>query len=318
MPVPRGPSHHLLHRSPGFASATSHSNLLWSTISLAGTASATTPLDDAAIEIPDDARTHSGATPSDDSDASTQCGDHGDRDTGASLVSHVSPQLPDDQSVGSMLDSITSQETGIVSLEHTSDNGPSFSNTTMSDDGVQECTDPHEHSGQSGSERAGTVLDPHDANSGSGHGGNAPWAHVATIHDWHDADSGSGRGGGSYSPQPAPPDYNDTHFPHPDDAYRRSGANLAAVALAAPSGRLCSTSNCKRFSRFSFTGIEWPVCCTLCYSQGCSSYSRTCDASQGTRSTHGCHRRLSSDPLVGWHPVGEHFCCVDCITTAGA
>ena len=44
--------------------------------------------------------------------------------------------------------------------------------------------------------------------------------------------------------------------------------------------------------------------------------------SQGRRprrcQTHGCDRRLSSDPLVGWYPAGERFCCVDCINTADA
>ena len=56
----------------------------------------------------------------------------------------------------------------------------------------------------------------------------------------------------------------------------------------------------------------------LLLSQGSSSHSPTCDASQGTCTTRGCQRRLSSDPLVGWHPAGEHFCCTDCINTAGA
>ena len=118
--------------------------------------------------------------------------------------------------------------------------------------------------------------------------------------------------------QPALLDYNDTHIPYPDSAYRRSDANTAAVALAVPNGRLCSTNDCKRFSRFSFTDFEWPACCTFCYSQGSSSHSLTCDAPQGTCGTHGCQRRLSSDPLVGWHPACECFCCVDCINTAGA
>ena len=80
---------------------------------------------------------------------------------------------------------------------------------------------------------------------------------------------------------------------------------------------MCSTNNCRRFSRFTFTDFEWPACCTLCYSQGSSSHSPTCDASQGTCTTRGCQRRLNSDPLVGWHPVGERFCCVGCIDTAG-
>ena len=150
------------------------------------------------------------------------------------------------------------------------------------------------------------------------HGDGASTTLAATIQD---ADSGSGSGGGTHL---APvsllgnPDYNDTHFPHPDHAYRRSEANTAAVALAPPHDRMCSTNNCKRFSRFTFTDFEWPACCTLCYSQGSSSHSSTCDASQGTCTTRGCQRRLNSDPLVGWHPVGERFCCIDCINTAGS
>ena len=150
------------------------------------------------------------------------------------------------------------------------------------------------------------------------HGDGASTALADTIQD---ADSGSGSGGGTHLAPVSPlgnPDYNDTHFPHPDHAYQRSEANTAAVALAPPHDRMCSTNNCKRFSRFTFTDFEWPACCTLCYSQGSSSHSSTCDASQGTCTTRGCQRRLNSDPLVGWHPVGERFCCIDCINTAGS
>ena len=75
---------------------------------------------------------------------------------------------------------------------------------------------------------------------------------------------------------------NDTRLPGsflpPDSTYRQSDANSAAI-LAEPDGRLCSTDNCKRFSRFSSTDFEWPACCTPCYSHGSSSHSRTCDAS---------------------------------------
>ena len=226
-----------------------------------------------------------------------QCGDHdSEHDDDISLNSHTSSLQPDDRSIGSMLDSATSDEVGTVSVEPTPDDDPSISDTsTMSllandDDGEPQ----HQDTGVANGPQLDTI---HDADSGSGSGGGA---HLASV------------------PQLSTPDYNDTHFPHPDLTYRRSDGNMAAVALSLPHDRLCSTNNCKRFSRFAFTDFEWPACCTLCYSQGSSSHSSTCDAAQGTCTTRGCQRRLSSDPLVGWHPAGERFCCADCINTAGA
>ena len=292
--MPHGSQHraHPLHRR----------NLLWSALScsIAQTTYATSPSGDAASNIPNHAHAHSSTVPpdfSDDSDASTQCGDHvNEHDADISLNSHTSSLQPDDQSIGSMLDSATSDEVDIVSVGPTSDDDQSTSETSTmpllanDDDGERQRQDTD------------ATNDPH----------------VGTIHD---ADSGSGSGGGTHLasvPQLSTPDYNDTHFPHSDPAYRRSDANTAAVALALPHGRLCSANNCKRFSRFSFTNFEWPACCTLCYSQGPSSHSSTCDAMQGTCTTRGCQRRLNSDPLVGWHPAGERFCCADCINTAGA
>ena len=249
---------------------------------------------------------------SDDSDASTQVGDHnGDNDADASLDSHTSSQLPDDQSINSMLDSATSDEVGVISVEQETESDTSTMSLPSNDDnGEQHHPDDMDDHGDITSSTQHTITANH-------HGGGASTTPADAIQD---ADSGSGSGGGTHLAPVSPlgnPDYNDTHFPHPDHANQRSDANTAAVALAPPHDRTCSTNNCKRFSRFTFTDFEWPACCTLCYSQGSSSHSSTCDASQGTCTTRGCQRRLNSDPLVGWHPVGERFCCVGCIDTAG-
>ena len=282
---------------------------------LAQTAYATTPSDGAANNIPDCTHDLSSAIPldlSDDSDDSTQVGDNGGNDDlDVSLDSHASFQPPDDQSIGSMLDSATSDEVGVVSIDLATESDTSTRSLHASDD------DSAPHHPDEMQVHEGTTLDAHLTSTTNHHGSNMTDIPAGTIQD---ADSGSGSGGGTHlapAQQLGAPDYNDTHFPHPDAAYRRSDANTAAVALAPPHDRMCSTNNCRRFSRFTFTDFEWPACCTLCYSQGSSSHSSTCDASQGTCTTRGCQRRLNSDPLVGWHPVGERFCCVGCIDTAG-
>ena len=313
---PRG----LRYPAPSRAPSVPLRKLLWPALhcSLARTARATTPSDGTAHNAPDCAHglpTVISSDLSDDSDASTQIGDHnGDGDVDVSLNSHTSSHLPDDQSIDSMLDSVTSDEAGVVSVEQLTESDTStMSLPANDDDGGQHHPDDMNDHGDA------TSTMHHTATANHHHDG-APTTLTATVQD-ADSGSGSGSGGGTHlAPVPllGHPDYNDTHFPHPDDAYRRSEANTAAVALTPPHDRMCSTNNCKRFSRFSFTDFEWPACCTLCYSQGSSSHSSTCDASQGTCTTRGCQRRLNSDPLVGWHPVGERFCCVDCINTAGA
>ena len=292
-------------------------NLFWSALpcSLARTAYATTPSDDTANNVPDCAHDLSSAIPldfSDDSDDGTQIGDNGGDDNfDVSLDSHTSSQLPDDQSIGSMLDSTTSDEVGVVSVDLATDSDTSTLSLLANDD------DSAQHHPDEMQDHDGTTLGAHHTGTVNHQGSNTSGILASTVQD---ADSGSGSGGGTHlAPvqQLGASDYNDTHFPHPDAAYRRSDANTAAVALAPPHDRMCSTNNCRRFSRFTFTDFEWPACCTLCYSQGSSSHSSTCDASQGTCTTRGCQRRLNSDPLVGWHPVGERFCCVGCIDTAG-
>ena len=284
---------------------------------LAQTAYAMTPSQGAAANnIPDWTQDLSSAVPLDlsgDSDDSTQVGDNGgDHDLDVSLDSHASFQLPDDQSIDSMLDSATSDEVGVVSIDLATESDTTTRSLHASDD------DSAPHHPDEIQDYEGTTLDAHLTGATNHHGSNMTDIPAGTIQD---ADSGSGSGGGTHlapAQQLGTLDYNDTHFPHPDTTYRHSDANTAAVPLAPPHDRMCSTNNCRRFSRFTFTDFEWPACCTLCYSQGSSSHSSTCDASQGTCTTRGCQRRLNSDPLVGWHPVGERFCCVGCIDSAGA
>ena len=210
-----------------------------------------------------------------------------------------------------MLDSTTSDEVGVISVDLATDSDTSTLSLLASDD------DDAQHHPDEMQDHDGATLGAHHTGTVNHQGSSTSDILADTVQD---ADSGSGSGGGTHlAPvqQLGASDYNDTHFPHPDAVYRRSDANTAAVALAPPHDRMCSTNNCRRFSRFTFTDFEWPACCTLCYSQGSSSHSSTCDASQGTCTTRGCQRRLNSDPLVGWHPVGERFCCVGCIDTAG-
>ena len=159
--------------------------------------------------------------------------------------------------------------------------------TSMSDDDGQESASAYYPSGhhEGSDSHAGTAHDQQGADTGSGHGGGEPDVHIGATHERQYADSESGHGGDTYPAsmlQPAPQSCNGTRLPGsflpPDSTYRQSDANSAAI-LAEPDGRLCSTDNCKRFSRFSSTDFEWPACCTPCYSHDPSSHSRTCDAS---------------------------------------
>ena len=121
--MPRG----LRYPTPGSTSSIPLRNLFWSALpcSLARTAYATTPSDGTASNVPDCARGLSSAIPlgfSDGSDDGTQVGDNGgDGDFAVSLDSHTSPQLPDDQSINCMLDSTTSDEVGVVSVDLATD-----------------------------------------------------------------------------------------------------------------------------------------------------------------------------------------------------
>jgi len=201
----------------------------------------TPPSDSTAHNTPDHAHDLPAAILSDlsdDSDARTQVGDHnGDNDADASLDSHTSSQLPDDQSIDSMLDSATSDEVGVVSVEQETESDTStMSLPSNGDNGELHHPDDMDDHGDVTSSTQHTITANH-------HGGGASTTLADTIQD---ADSGSGSGGGTHLAPVSPlgnPDYNDTHFPHPDHAYQRSDANTAAVALAPPHDRMCSTNN---------------------------------------------------------------------------
>ena len=145
------------------------------------TAYATTPSNGAANSIPDCAHDLSSAIPldldlSDDSDASTQVGDHnGDNDADASLDSHTSSQLPDDQSIDSMLDSATSDEVGVVSVEQETESDTStMSLPSNGDNGEQHHPDDMDDHGDVASSTQHTITANH-------HGGGASTALTDTI-----------------------------------------------------------------------------------------------------------------------------------------
>ena len=116
-------------------------------------------LEGAANNIPDWTQDLSSAIPldlSDDSDDSTQVGDNGGNgDLDVSLDSHASFQPPDDQSIDSMLDSATSDEVGVVSIDLATESDTSTRSLHASDD------DSAPHHPDEMQVHEGTTLDAH-------------------------------------------------------------------------------------------------------------------------------------------------------------
>ena len=112
-----------------------------------------------------------------------------------------------------MLDSATSDEVGVVSVEQATDDDLSTSDTsTMSLLANAKGDEQHQQ----------------DANATSAHGDGTLGTHTGAIHD---ADSGSGSGGGTHHtpvPQLSTPDYNGTHFPHPGTVDHQGSDTLDA------------------------------------------------------------------------------------------